>query len=155
MGAYLHVQPRFQRCMEVRGAARPWTGSQLLRQAAWQAAGRDSREMHVAGMVPCPRLHAPRPAVLPAPASCPSRLLTLLSRPPTLPLPLLPHLPQAMGREVPMAVKYSGRPSMASTATGFGEVHAQEQVGRGRWGAAGLCGVLGGSCGAGWWSCVM
>jgi 2-oxoglutarate dehydrogenase complex dehydrogenase (E1) component-like enzyme len=28
-----------------------------------------------------------------------------------------------------MAIKYSGRPAMASTATGFGEVHAQEQVG--------------------------
>jgi hypothetical protein len=38
---------------------------------------------------------------------------------------------QATGREVPIRIKYSGRQTMASTATGFGEVHAQEQV-RGR-----------------------
>lgn len=37
---------------------------------------------------------------------------------------------QATGREVQLRIKYSGRPTMASTATGFGEVHAQEQVGR-------------------------
>lgn len=35
-----------------------------------------------------------------------------------------------------MTIKYSGRPAMASTATGFGEVHAQEQVGR-EWGEGG------------------
>lgn len=35
---------------------------------------------------------------------------------------------QATGRDVPVRVKYAGRPSMAATATGFGEVHAQEQA---------------------------
>jgi 2-oxoglutarate dehydrogenase E1 component len=35
---------------------------------------------------------------------------------------------QAVGRsEVPLRIPYAGRPSMASTATGFGEVHAKEQ----------------------------
>ncbi|KAL4441839.1 hypothetical protein ABPG77_003755 [Micractinium sp. CCAP 211/92] len=42
--------------------------------------------------------------------------------------PRLQRCMEALGREVPLRVKYSGRPSMASTATGFGEVHAQEQA---------------------------
>jgi 2-oxoglutarate dehydrogenase E1 component len=32
------------------------------------------------------------------------------------------------GRDVPLRIPYSGRPTMAATATGFGEVHAQEQA---------------------------
>ena len=32
-----------------------------------------------------------------------------------------------MGRAVPLRIEYSGRPPMASTATGFGDVHAREQ----------------------------
>ncbi|KAI3434698.1 hypothetical protein D9Q98_002760 [Chlorella vulgaris] len=42
--------------------------------------------------------------------------------------PRLQRSMEAMGRDVPRSIKYSGRPSMASTATGFGEVHAQEQA---------------------------
>ena len=35
---------------------------------------------------------------------------------------------EAEGKEVPLRIKYSGRPTMASTATGYGEVHANEQA---------------------------
>ena len=43
--------------------------------------------------------------------------------------PRLQRCIEAVGREeVPIRIKYSGRPSMAATATGFGEVHAQEQA---------------------------
>jgi len=42
--------------------------------------------------------------------------------------PRLQKCMEAVGREqVPLKIKYSGRPSMAATATGYGEVHAQEQ----------------------------
>lgn len=34
---------------------------------------------------------------------------------------------EAVGRNVPLRIEYSGRPPMASTATGFGDVHAREQ----------------------------
>lgn len=34
----------------------------------------------------------------------------------------------AVGKPVPLRIDYAGRPAMASTATGFGEVHAQEQA---------------------------
>lgn len=71
---------------------------------------------------------------VPATLTCRAQALTLLLclsflAPSPLPSPLLPpRCLQAMGRDVPRSIKYSGRPSMASTATGFGEVHAQEQV---------------------------
>ena len=42
--------------------------------------------------------------------------------------PRLQRCMEAVGRSVPLRIPYSGRPSMASTATGFGEVHAAEQV---------------------------
>ncbi|PRW57990.1 2-oxoglutarate mitochondrial-like isoform B [Chlorella sorokiniana] len=42
--------------------------------------------------------------------------------------PRLQRCMEATDREVQLRVKYSGRPTMASTATGFGEVHAQEQA---------------------------
>ena len=35
---------------------------------------------------------------------------------------------QGVGRTPPMRIKYAGRKTMASTATGFGSVHAQEQA---------------------------
>ena len=35
---------------------------------------------------------------------------------------------EAESKEVPLRIKYSGRPTMASTATGYGEVHAHEQA---------------------------
>jgi len=42
--------------------------------------------------------------------------------------PRLQRCMEAVGRSnVPIRINYSGRPSMASTATGYGEVHAQEQ----------------------------
>lgn len=42
--------------------------------------------------------------------------------------PRLQRCMEAVGRpDVPMRIGYSGRPSMAATATGFGEVHAHEQ----------------------------
>lgn len=42
--------------------------------------------------------------------------------------PRLQTCMQAVGRsDVPLRVPYAGRPAMASTATGFGEVHAKEQ----------------------------
>lgn len=41
--------------------------------------------------------------------------------------PRLQRCMEAVGREVPLRIKYSGRVPMASTATGYGEVHAQEQ----------------------------
>lgn len=33
------------------------------------------------------------------------------------------------GRDLPLRIKYCGRPTMAATATGFGQVHAMEQAG--------------------------
>jgi 2-oxoglutarate dehydrogenase E1 component len=41
--------------------------------------------------------------------------------------PRLQKCLEAEGKEVPLRIKYSGRPTMASTATGYGEVHAHEQ----------------------------
>lgn len=41
--------------------------------------------------------------------------------------PRLQRCLEAVGREVPLRIKYAGRPAMASTATGYGEVHAHEQ----------------------------
>lgn len=116
MGAYLHVQPRLQRCMEVRRCRRRvcpcwrpcWRCSLLAVQWAAMSTG-----------LGCVTKHCSMPRALKAAASPSDR--------PSLPL-------QALDREVPLRIKYSGRPSMASTATGFGEVHAQEQVG----GAGGL-----------------
>jgi 2-oxoglutarate dehydrogenase E1 component len=42
--------------------------------------------------------------------------------------PRLQQCMEAVGREVPVRVPFSGRAPAASTATGFGEVHAQEQA---------------------------
>ena len=55
-----------------------------------------------------------------------AQLLTKLTAPPPLFSPPRPPA-QAVGRDVPLRIPYCGRPAMASTATGFGEVHAQEQ----------------------------
>lgn len=41
--------------------------------------------------------------------------------------PRLMRCMEAVGRELPGRIPYAGRPTMAATATGFGEVHAQEQ----------------------------
>ena len=125
MGAYLHVQPRLQRSMEVsrRGCRRDrvgvaevlWVGSPLIGVSSSECAG-----LHRSW-----RVHAPPTRAAAAAAAfwtCVAAALTAARA--------ALRLPQATGREVPLRIKYSGRPSMASTATGFGEVHAQEQVRR-------------------------
>ena len=43
--------------------------------------------------------------------------------------PRLQKCMEAEGQEVPLRIKYAGRKTMASTATGYGEVHAAEQAG--------------------------
>lgn len=110
MGAYLHVQPRLQRCMEVRWVADLWID--------WvpECAGFEYETITPAHVRCRLVAHSSSPACSCAGAGGAQHVAS-----PTT-------LPQATDREVGLRIKYSGRPTMASTATGFGEVHAQEQV---------------------------
>lgn len=42
--------------------------------------------------------------------------------------PRLQRCMEAVGMDVPLRISYAGRPTMASTATGYGEAHAHEQA---------------------------
>ena len=115
MGAYLHIQPRMQRSMEVGLVG---TGGGGVPGRLWKGRLWGGLCSHAGSRPACmaPRLVMGPPRV---PASNSLHWWIALQR--ICPL-------QATGREVPIRIKYSGRQTMASTATGFGEVHAQEQV---------------------------